>query len=84
METSVYRHEYGISVLVPQTSFRGKRVQASRNVGCVIWLCACLRCWPYRGVDTCDSVHNLVLFSRAKRSMTVTIFFQQSPRRNSL
>ena len=31
----------------------------------VIWLCACIRYWPYRGnhgVGTCVSVLNLVLF----------------------
>ena len=31
----------------------------------VIWLCACIRYWPYhgnRGVDTCVSVLKLVLF----------------------
>ena len=25
----------------------------------VIWLCACVRYWPYRGVGTCASVYNL-------------------------
>ena len=31
----------------------------------VVWLCACIRCWPYRGnrgVGTCVSVLKLVLF----------------------
>ena len=27
----------------------------------VIWLCACVRYWAYRGVGTCASVHNLVV-----------------------
>ena len=30
------RHQYGISVLVPQTSFRRKPVIASPNVGCFL------------------------------------------------
>ena len=29
----------------------------------VIWLCACVRYWPYRGAGTCASVHNLILES---------------------
>ena len=28
------RHQYGISALVSQASFRGKPVEALRNVGC--------------------------------------------------
>ena len=28
----------------------------------VIWMCACVRYWPYRVVGTCASVHNLVSF----------------------
>ena len=34
----VSRHQYGISALVCQTSFRGKTVVASRNVGCFLRL----------------------------------------------
>ena len=42
----VIRHQYGISALVPQTSFRGEssgRSVASRNVGCFLRLAPC---WP--------------------------------------
>ena len=28
----------------------------------VIWLCACVRYWSYRGVGRCASVHNLVAY----------------------
>ena len=35
---AVTRHQYGISALVPQTSFRGKPVVASRNVSCFLRL----------------------------------------------
>ena len=31
----------------------------------VIWLCACVRYWPYRGAGTCASVHNLILLRHA-------------------
>ena len=34
----VTRHQYGISALVPQTSFRGENVVASWNVGCFLRL----------------------------------------------
>ena len=34
----VTRHQYGISALVSQTSFRGKPVVASPNVGCFLRL----------------------------------------------
>ena len=34
----VTRHQYEISVFVSQTSFRGKPVVASRNVGCFLKL----------------------------------------------
>ena len=34
----VTRHQYGISALVSQTSFRGKPVVASQNVGCFLML----------------------------------------------
>ena len=32
------RHQYGISALVPQTSFLGESSKASRNVGCFLRL----------------------------------------------
>ena len=34
----VTRHQYGISALVSQTSFRGETMVASRNVGCFLML----------------------------------------------
>ena len=34
----VIRHQYGISALVSQTSFRGKILVASQNVGCFLSL----------------------------------------------
>ena len=38
---------------------RAKQLLAAATAG-VIWLCACVRYWPYRRVGTCASVHNLV------------------------
>ena len=35
-------------------------------VGSMIWLCACVRYWPYRGVDTCASVQLLCIASKHK------------------
>ena len=35
---AVTRHQYGISALVSQTSFRGKPLVASQNVGCFLRL----------------------------------------------
>ena len=39
----VMSHQYGISAVVPQTSFGGKPVGASRNVGCFLRLCGSKR-----------------------------------------
>ena len=38
----VTRHQYGISVLVPETSFRGKPVVTTRNVGYFLRVLFCL------------------------------------------
>ena len=38
---------------------RAKQLCMASTAG-VIWLCACVRYWPYRGVGTCAWVHNLV------------------------
>ena len=32
------RHQYGISALVSQTSFRGENSGSVANVGCFLWL----------------------------------------------
>ena len=36
-----------------------KQLSMASTAG-VIWLCACVRYWPYRGVGTCAWVHNFV------------------------
>ena len=46
----VMRHQYGISVLVSQTSFGRKPVVASPNVGCflrLVWILAQKVFWPF-------------------------------------
>ena len=40
---------------------RTKQLSMAVTVG-VIWMCACVRYWPYRVVGKCASVHNLVSF----------------------
>ena len=44
------------TVVLPRHPFMAATVE-------VIWLCACVRYWPYRGVGTFASVLKLVLFT---------------------
>ena len=46
------------------SSNKGKQLSMA-VIARVIWLCACVRYWPYRGVGTCASVHNLILLRHA-------------------
>ena len=48
----------GYAMLMTPT--RAKQPSMASTAG-VMWMCACVRYWPYRGVGTCAWVHNLVV-----------------------
>ena len=49
---------------------RMKQLSLAVTTTGVIWLCACLRYWPYRGVGTCVSVLKLVLLKQLSRYLS--------------
>ena len=52
------RHQYGISALVSQTSFAGKPVVASRNIGCFLRLGG-LKSVNINFIENSESIKNL-------------------------
>ena len=56
------RHAYGDGIYKrPVCSTRAKQLSMAATAR-VIWLCAWVRYWPYRGVGTCVQCSYLVLF----------------------
>ena len=49
---------------------RTKQLSMAANTTGVIWLCACVRYWPYRGVGTCVSVLKLVWLKQLSRYLS--------------
>ena len=50
----------------------------------VIWMCACVRYWPYRVVGTCASVHNFGIISVAPKYSTLYLFVHWYPSRKKI
>ena len=75
------RREVSLAIIDPAGYYRvecmlmspneAKQLSMAATTG-VIWLCTCVRYWPYRGVGTCASVLKLVLFQNlwAHRSIS--------------
>ena len=54
---------------------RAKQMSMAASAG-VIWLSACVRYWPYRGVGTCASVNNLIVSEWNTLGTNIKMFFE--------